>query len=128
VQVFVAPVRAASSGLWRPAPESNHGGSVPSMESETLRQRSDTDGLPPQHHPRCGLRSYQTAVAIWGPPQRRRFEPVRERQAKRMVPVRLHGDHRVMMHVTLTTRASRFVKPADAAGRGPLDPILGIRT
>jgi hypothetical protein len=53
VQVFQAPVRAArlaSSGQCR---ESNHGGSVPSMESaaETLRQRSGIDDLSrcPQH-------------------------------------------------------------------------------
>ena len=43
-----------------------------------------------------------------------------------MVPVRLHGDIRVMMYVTLTTPASHFVKSTDAAGQGPLDPILGI--
>jgi hypothetical protein len=33
-----------------------------------------------------------------------------------MVPVRLHGDIRVMIHVTLTTPASRFVKSTDVAG------------
>jgi hypothetical protein len=44
-----------------------------------------------------------------------------------MVPVRLHGDNRVMIHVTLTTPASRFVKSTDVAGQGPLDPILGIK-
>ncbi len=59
MQVFAASVRAASSGLWRPARESNHGGSVPSMESETLRQRSDIDGLLAVHSifgPRSSLR------------------------------------------------------------------------
>jgi hypothetical protein len=44
-----------------------------------------------------------------------------------MVPGRLHGDNRVMMHVTLTTPTSRFVKSTDAADQGPLDPILGMR-
>ena len=44
-----------------------------------------------------------------------------------MVPVRLHGDNRVMMHVTLTTPASRFVKPTDAAGQGRLDLTLRLR-
>jgi len=43
-----------------------------------------------------------------------------------MVPVRLHGDNRVMMRVSLSTPASRFVKPTDAAGQGRLDPILEI--
>ena len=38
-----------------------------------------------------------------------------------MVPVRLHGDNPVMMHVTRTTPASRFVKSTDAAGQGRLD-------
>jgi hypothetical protein len=43
-----------------------------------------------------------------------------------MVPVRLHGDNRVMMCVTLTTQA-RFVKPTDAADQGRLDLTLRLR-
>jgi hypothetical protein len=54
VQVLQAPVRAARLTSGGQCLESNHGGSVPSMESaaETLRQRSGTDDLTcrPQHH------------------------------------------------------------------------------
>ena len=48
-----------------------------------------------------------------------------------MVPVRLHGDNRVMIRVTLTTPTPdpnpRFVKPTDAAGQGRLDLTLRLR-
>jgi hypothetical protein len=112
VQVLQAPVRAArlaSSGQCR---ESNHGGSVPSMESETLRQRSRIDGLTrrPQHlrtaRSSLGLGSSKAAAAYR---VHRNIadltKPARERQPERMVPVRLHGGNRVMMHVTLTIPA-----------------------
>jgi hypothetical protein len=53
VQVFPPPVRAARLANGGQCRESNHGGSVPSMESasQTLRQRSGIDGLArrPQH-------------------------------------------------------------------------------
>lgn len=47
MQVFVAPVRAARLASSGQCSESNHGGSVPSMESaaEALRQRSGINGL-----------------------------------------------------------------------------------
>jgi hypothetical protein len=49
--VFPPPVRAACLACGDQCRESNHGGSVPSMESETLRQQSGINGLTrhPQH-------------------------------------------------------------------------------
>ena len=44
-----------------------------------------------------------------------------------MMPVRLHSGNRVMMRVSLTTPAPRFVQPADAADQARLDLTLGIR-
>jgi hypothetical protein len=73
VQVFPPPVRAACLACGDQCRESNHGGSLPSMESaaETLRQVSDIDGLTRRpsifraRDPRCGFRSCKTAAAIY---------------------------------------------------------------
>jgi len=48
-------------------------------------------------------------------------------QAERMALVRLHSDNWVMMPVTLTTPASRFVKPTDVAGQRRLDLTFRLR-
>jgi hypothetical protein len=134
VQVFPAPVRAARLASGGQCRESNHGGSVPSMESaaETLRQRSGIDGLTRR---RQHLRTARSSLRIEVLQACRRYvgsivtSPIDETSTRTRAdgagpaPWRQPGCDARHPH----DPGPHFVKPTNAAGQGRLDLTLRLR-
>jgi hypothetical protein len=114
VQVSQAPVRAA-----RLASGGQRANRITAAPSRQWKARCSGSG---QASTAC-----PAVPGIFGPRSSLRIEGLQD--CRRYIGrwSGFHGDNRVMMHVTPTTPASRFLKPTDAACQGRLDPIFRIR-